>query len=132
MAATKKFNVVENLLVYPSKKPTIEVVNDEYNGAHRYRIKLCKGFNAKKQNHEYVDKTVTLQFVQKNDDGSVVEGLQSEQVALVLLDRVIKLNERFPCESNQKQIKALEDYLAACKERVAERIERNVMGELKK
>lgn len=133
MALQKKFEVVENLLVFPSLESTIEVIpNDGYEGAHRYRARMCTGFNPDKQNHNYVDKTDTIQFVQKNEDGSIIPGWQSEQLALILLDRVKKLNAKYPSDSNLKQIEGLEMYLAACSERVEERINRGVMGELKK
>ena len=63
---------------------------------------------------------------------SVIPGWQSEQLALILLDRVKKLNAKYPSDQNSKQIEGLEMYLAACKERIEERINRGVMGELKK
>lgn len=133
MAAVKKFSSLEDLLVFPSSEPTIEtIVDNEYNGAHRYRIRLCTGFDSKRRAHNYIDKTVTLQFVKKEEDGTTVPGLQSEQLALILLDRVKKLNERFPHPSNEKQIAGLQMFLDACKERVQERIDRGVMGDLKK
>jgi hypothetical protein len=47
---------------------------------------------------KYVDATDTIQFVHKHEDGTVTPGWQSEQLALILLDRVKKLNEKFPCE----------------------------------
>ena len=133
MTTTKKFQQVKDLTVYPSLQPTIEVIpTDGYNGAHRYRSQLCAGFDSKKNTHNYVDKNTTIQFVQKNDDGSVTPGLQSEQLALILLDRVKKLNERYPSEYNNKQIEGLTMYLQACKERIDDRINRGVMGELQK
>ena len=133
MTTTKKFQQVKDLTVYPSLQLTIEVIlTDGYNGAHRFRLQLSEGFDSQKNTHNYIDKTTTLQFVQKNDDGSVTPGLQSEQLALILLDRVKKLNERYPSEQNDKQIEGLTMYLQACKDRVEERINRGVMGELKK
>lgn len=133
MALQKKFEVIKNLLVFPSLESTIEVIpNDGYEGAHRYRARMCTGFNPDKQNHNYIDKTDTIQFVQKNEDGSTIPGWQSEQLALILLDRVKKLNAKYPSDLNLKQIEGLEMYLAACSERVEERINRGVMGELKK
>ena len=127
------FETLPNLTVYPSKENTIEVIKpDGYEGAHRYRVQLCTGFNSKKNTHDYVDKTTTIQFVQKNDDGSIIPGLQSEQLALILLDRVKKLNERYPSEYNEKQIEGLTMFLDACKQRIDDRINRGVMGELKK
>ncbi len=62
----------------------------------------------------------------------MVAGLQSEQLVLVLLDRAVKLNARFPSDHNTKMIAGLEMFLEACKERVEERMTRGVMGELKK
>lgn len=133
MALQKKFQPVEELLVFPSLEPTIEVIpNDGYEGAHRYRARMCTGYDSKKQTSTYIDKTDTIQFVQKNEDGSVIPGWQSEQLALILLDRVKKLNAKYPSDQNSKQIEGLEMYLVACKERIEERINRGVMGELKK
>lgn len=119
MALQKKFQPVEELLVFPSLEPTIEVIPND-------------GYDSKKQTSTYIDKTDTIQFVQKNEDGSVIPGWQSEQLALILLDRVKKLNAKYPSDQNSKQIEGLEMYLAACKERIEERINRGVMGELKK
>lgn len=129
ISSRKKYVPVEGLVVYPSKKETIEVLPDDYNGAHRYRAQMCAGFvNGKTK---YVDATDTIQFVHKHKDGTVTPGWQSEQIALILLDRVKKLNEAFPCKQNEKQIAALQAYLDACQERIDDRLERNVMGDLK-
>lgn len=127
----KIFEFIKDLLVYPSKTPTIEVVPDEFGGNHRYRIRLCKGFRKSQNTYLYDSKTVTIQFMHKLEDGSYIPGLQSEQLGLVLLDRAKKLDAKFPCEQNKKQIAALEAYLAACKERVEDRISRDVIGEHK-
>ena len=118
-------------LVFPSEEQTISVIDDEvYGGAHCYLIRECLGFVDGKT--QYTDTQQVVQFVQKNDDGRVVPGLQSEQLVLVLLDRHQKLNNRFPSEQNAKMVEGLQMFLDACKERVQERIERGVMGELKK
>lgn len=118
-------------LVYPSEEKTIHVTPDEeYGGAHHYAIQNCLGFNDGKTT--YVDEAQTIQFVQKNDDGSMTAGVQSEQLAYVLLDRCVKLNARFPSAQNEQMIAGLEMFLKACKDRVQERIDRCVMGELKK
>lgn len=133
MATRKLFETVENLLVFPSTEPTIEVIpTDGYEGAHRYRAKMSVGFNKDKNEAEYVDKTDTIQFVQKNEDGSIIPGWQSEQFALILLDRVKKLNAKYPSPYNEKQIEGLQMYLDACKERIEDRMNRGVMGDLKK
>ena len=117
--------------VFPSTEKTISVMDDEnYGGAHLYTIQNCKGFN--KGQTEYAKSFHDIQFVQKNDDGSIIPGLQSEQLVLVLLDRHKKLNDRFPGTQNEKMIVGLQMFLDACRERVEERMNRGVMGELKK
>jgi hypothetical protein len=117
--------------VFPSEDKTITVIDDGiYGGAHDYLIQNCRGFSDGKTVYETSQQV--LSFVKKLDDGSVVPGLQSEQIALVLLDRCRKLNARFPSEHNEKQIKGLEMFLEGCSDRVKERIERGVMGDLKK
>lgn len=120
-----------NAVVYPSDEPTISVVDDEtYGGAHCYVIRECLGFNDGKT--QYVETEQVIRFVRKNDDGTMIPGLQSEQLVLALLDRHEKLNARFPSEQNAKMIAGLRMFLEACEERVKNRMERGVMGELKK
>lgn len=128
----KQFKLLEHATVFPSTVPTITVEDDPvYGGAHRYQIQKCGGFeNGKTVYDEFQLKE--LEFVQKNDDGTIIFGLQSEQVALVLLDRCQKLNARFSSDHNVKQMKGLEMFLEGCKDRVEERMSRGVMGELKK
>lgn len=91
ISSRKKYVPVKDLVVYPSKTETIEVIPDDgFNGAHRYRARMCAGFvNGKTK---YVDATDTIQFVHKHEDGTITPGWQSEQLALILLDRVKKLN----------------------------------------
>ena len=117
--------------VFPSEQKTIQVVDDPiYGGAHCYTVQHSKGFVDGQA--QYVPVETRIQFVQKNDDGTIIDGVQSEQLAYILLDRVIKLNNRFPSEHNEKQIAGLKMFLEGCEDRVRERIERGVMGELKK
>lgn len=127
VAITKPIDAV----VYPSDERTISVINDAtYGGAHCYVIRECLGFNDGKT--QYVETEQVVRFVQKNDDGTMIPGLQSEQLVLALLDRHEKLNTRFPSEQNTKMIAGLRMFLEACEERVKNRMERGVMGELKK
>lgn len=117
--------------VFPSDEKTIKVSPDkDYNGAHEYFIKNCLGFSDGKT--QYADSGQKIQFVQKNEDGSMIPGVQSEQLVIALIDRHEKLNARFPSAQNEKMIAGLQMFLDACKERVQERIDRGVMGDLKK
>lgn len=120
-----------DLTVYPSSDKTISVQEDEnYGGAHLYEIQNCVGFNNGKT--EYVESTQSIQFVQKNDDGSMIPGLQSEQLLLALIDRHKKLNARFPSREGALAITKMEEAVHWMQARVKERMDRNVMGELKK
>lgn len=118
--------------VYPSNYQTIAVANDSdiYGGTHHYIFENCLGFSNGET--QYGGGTQTLQFVHKADDGVITAGLQSEQVVIALIDRHRKLNIRFPSPQTERMIEGLEMFLAACKERIDDRINRNVMGDLKK
>lgn len=123
--------VMLDACVFPSDEKTIEAVYDEtYGGAHCYVIRECLGFADGRTS--YVNSSQVLQFIQKLDDGSIIPGLQSEQVVLALADRHRKLNARFPSPQNEKMIRGLEMFLEACRERVEDRMNRGVMGDLKK
>lgn len=118
--------------VFPSEEKTIRVLEDDiYGGAHNYIIKNCLGFNDGKTQYDNEDEQF-INFVKKTDDGKIIPGLQSEQLVHVLLDRCQKLNARFPSAQNEKMIAGLQMFLDACKERVQDRLDRGVMGELKK
>ena len=129
--AIKKFEKLEGVSVYPSNVETTEFMNDDFNGAHRYRIKLSKGYNQTKKRVDYSDKKLVIQFIQKNADGSIIPGLQDEQLILVMMDRLKKLDAKYHSDTVTKKMKALQDYLDACKERIDERLGRGVYGELK-
>lgn len=123
--------VLLDACVFPSEEKTIEAVYDRtYGGAHCYVIRECLGFSDGRTS--YVNTQQVFQFVQKLDDGTVIPGLQSEQVVLALIDRHRKLNARFPSPQSEKMIKGLEMFLEASRERVEDRIARGVMGDLKK
>lgn len=123
--------VLLDACVFPSEEKTIQVVNDaNYGGAHCYIIRECLGFADGRTS--YVNSEQVIQFIQKLDDGTVIPGLQSEQLVLVLIDRHKKLNARFPSAQNEKMIKGLEMFLEASRERVEDRMNRGVMGDLKK
>ena len=117
--------------VFPSKEKTLSVIKDtEYNGAHVYYAKNCIGF----ENGEtkYIGTEQQIRFVKKDNDGSIIPGLQTEQVILILIDRTRKLNDRFPSPENQAILHGLQEALHACEMRVKNRIDRGVMGQLKK
>jgi hypothetical protein len=124
------FQVMEEA-VYPSEKKTIGFYTDDtYGGAHRYFFQKSAGF----ENGEtkYVADMAEICFVQKDLDGTIKPGLLSEQVVLALINRHKKLNEAFPSPHNEKGIAGLQQFLDAQQERVDERLNRGVMGELKK
>ena len=128
----KKFEQLTGMTVFPSKVETIEVIpTDGYNGAHRYRARMLNSFKNGRSNYS-TTKTDTIQFVQHHEDDSWTPGWQDEQLLYILIDRAIKLNEKYPHPTNKKKLDGLYMALEACKERVEERMSRNVQGELKK
>jgi hypothetical protein len=120
-----------NCSVYPSTEKTISVnLDDTYGGAHSYAMSNCLGFNNGKT--EYAGYAQFIQFIKKEDDGTIIPGVQSEQLLLVLIDRHKKLNERFPSREGALAITKMEEALHWLEARVKERINRGVMGDLKK
>lgn len=120
--------------VYPSTDKTISVQPDPiYGGAHVYAIQHSLGFNPKTQEAETGVGFTKLVFVHKPEgDAPMEEGLQSEQLAYVMLDRARKLNARFPSEHNAKQIAGLEMFIEGCEDRVKSRLANGTMGKLAK
>ena len=121
---------IENGTVFPSSLNTIQVVNDEkYNGAHKYIIQNSRGYNNGRA--EYDDSYTKLNFIKINEDGTIIPGVQDEQLILIMLDRAKKLNAVYPSKWNNIKVNALNIALDACKGRVKGRIADNIMGELK-
>jgi hypothetical protein len=117
--------------VFPSKILSIGVAPDpDYGGAHQYQFQNSIGF---KDGQAGYDKSFQkIQFVQKNIDGTMKPGLQTEQLLLAIIDRHVKLNNKFPSEDGLKFIRKIEESLVHLEDRVRERMNRGVMGDLKK
>lgn len=128
--------------VFPSELRTIVTMvkeGDLYGGAHHYGAMNCLGFEngetkyqVEKHGEELAPKGQMIQFIEKLDDGTVIPGLQSEQLVYILLDRHKKLNAWFPSAQNEQMLKGLQMFIDAAESRVKERMDRGVMGELKK
>ncbi len=120
------------LKVFPSKEETISVEHDEkYSGAHKYEIVNCLGYDPEKGT-TYHNTTQTIQFVEKKEDGTIVPGLQSEQLLLMLIDRHVKLDAIYPDPENKKMIEALKLALGHQESRAHNRIAAGKMGKLEK
>lgn len=116
--------------VYPSEEVTVRVFDDEdYGGAHTYVLQNSLGHVDGKA--VYTDSEQILSFVKKEESG-MVAGIQSEQLLIALIDRHKKLNARFPSREGALAITKMEEALMWLEQRVKERINRGVMGELKK
>ena len=121
-----------NKAVYPSTEPSVHVEEDDtYGGAHRYFLDDCYGFTNGKTNYDH-ENGQEIVFIKKEDDGTILPGCQSEQLLIALIDRHKKLNERFPSREGALAITKMEEALHWLQARVEERVNRNVMGELKK
>lgn len=116
--------------VFPSEDKTLFVDEDPiYGGAHLYGVRNSLGFE---NGQAIYDQSYSeVRFVEKKDNGVTIPGIQSEQLAYILLDRCKKLNARFPSTHNEKMILGLNTFLEACQERIEERINAGVMGQLK-
>jgi hypothetical protein len=118
-------------LVYPSAEKTIFVEHDDkYGGAHKYVFRNSLGFD-KEKGALYDNSYTEINFVQKDEDGTIHPGIQSEQLLYALIDRHVKLDAQYPDKNNKEVIAQLYMALYHMEKRVKERIGRNVMGELK-
>lgn len=119
--------------VFPSNDKTISVQPDPiYGGAHVYAVQHSLGFNPTTQQAETGKGYTILRFVYKPEgDAAMVEGLQSEQLILVVKDRLRKLNNKYPSKHNDKQMAGLDMFLEGCQDRIEERLSAGVMGQLK-
>lgn len=59
---------------------------------------------------------------------SGVNGITSEALLAVLIDRTTVLNDKFPCKENEDALAYLKGALEAFESRTKDRIERNVEG----
>lgn len=79
------------------------------------------------------DEYELLQFIHKeNVDGvftTIQDGTTSEEVIEALLDRLGKLNDKFPCEHNVHAMSHLQEALVWLDRRTAERKARGVEGQ---
>ena len=117
-------------LVYPSQETTIAVTLDkDYGGAHEYHF--IESLGHENGEPKYAGSEQKIRFVQKDLDGTVIPGLQSEQLLLALIDRHKKLNAKFPSREGALAITKMEESLHWLEARVKERVARGVMGELK-
>lgn len=122
--------------VFPSDEVSVKtLIDDEYGGAHDYVLLESVGFKDGKAS--YVDRFdadnwQSISFVRKNEDGTMLPGIQSEQILIALIDRHKKLNAKYPSREGALAITKMEEALHWLEARVKERIQRGVMGELKK
>jgi hypothetical protein len=117
-------------------------------GCHTYYLLDCLGWDNEKGKTAFVIENCTdpgnnvvvngdlciqaIRFVQKSTDGSLMPGVTSEQLLNLLEHRHVQMNVAFPSGQNQEflmHIRAARDLLA---ERVKDRVNRGVMGDLKK
>ena len=118
--------------VYPSQEQTVRVLNtdNEYGGAHSYVFRNSLGHQDGQA--VYHDSVQQIDFVKKLSDGTMVPGLQSEQLLIALIDRHKKLNDAYRSRESSLAITKMEEALHWLQARVQNRISRGVMGELKK
>lgn len=117
-------------VVYPSSEVSVTTkVDKDYGGAHEYTFKNSLGHVDGKAVYE--DTYQTIHFVKKEESG-MVSGVQSEQLLIALIDRHKKLNAKFPSREGALAITKMEESLMWLERRVKERVERGVMGQLKK
>lgn len=101
MASNKVYETLKGAVVAPSKVESIEFNSVNEN---RYRVRHCMGKvgNAIR----YSANSTLITFMGKNADGKTTEGLQVEQLALIMRDYLMKQDT-----PDEKKIAALNAFL---------------------
>lgn len=101
MASNKVYETLKGAVVAPSKVESIEFNSVNEN---RYRVRHCMGKigNAIR----YSTNSTLITFMGKNADGKTTEGLQIEQLALIMRDYLLKQEN-----PDEKKIEALNVFL---------------------
>lgn len=71
----------------------------------------------------------TIQFYKMNEDGTHENGTTLEAVISVCLERLMQLNNRFPCRENSLAVTKLQEALMWLEARTKDRIARGVEGQ---
>lgn len=101
MASNKVYETLKGAVVTPSKVESIEFNSVNEN---RYRIRHCMGKVG--NGMRYSTNSTLITFMGKNEE-KTTEGLQPEQLVLVLKDYLTKTG------GSEAKIKALNDFLTA-------------------
>lgn len=72
--------------------------------------------------------TQTLRFVEGPADNRIGDGVTSEEVIMVMIDRVTFLDSQSPSDFNKQAIAGLNQALSALEARTADRTARGVEG----
>jgi len=71
-----------------------------------------------------------LSFYEMRDDGTIINGTTNEEVIKVLIDRIRRMNAKFPCRENAVAIGKLREALSWLERRTADREARGVEGKM--
>lgn len=106
---------------------TVQVAPDHFGGAHLYRI---QNFTKRDEQGSWVESETsqTIQFLNRLPDGTTVEGVIDVQVIDVLIDRLVKMNGRFPDPQNNLALAHLYSARACFEQRSKERLENGKLG----
>lgn len=106
---------------------TVQVAPDHFGGAHLYRI---QNLAERDEQGNWIESDISqaLQFLNRLPDGTTVEGVIDVQVIDVLIDRLIKMNGRFPDPQNNLALSHLYSARACFEQRSKERLENGKLG----
>lgn len=102
MAQTKLYQPLKGAVVAPSKVESIEI---NATNPVRYRVRNCKGVVG--NGIRYSDNTTTITMISKDENGKVIEGIQPEQLVLIVKDYLSKQEN-----PDTAKIDALEAFLS--------------------
>lgn len=99
-----------------------------YDDGHKYEIQTFMTESGENEEMRRPNVAYILSFYQVTKDGTRIDGITTEGLLEMLIDRTEKMNEMLPCEENLRAIDCLKEGLLYLEKRTHDRIERNVEG----
>jgi len=110
-------------------------------GCHTYYVCDCLGWDSVNNKTDFIvagthdrasPQYQEIRFVQKTITGAVVAGITTEQLLDLIIHRHTQMNSAFPSSQNEEFLAHIASARELLADRVRDRVNRGVMGELKK
>jgi hypothetical protein len=107
----------------------MEYVMDGENKENVYALLNFKRELSTPNDKEGTQSFQPVTFYKLNEDGSFENGTTLEEMLRVSIERLTKLNEKFPCDENNRALGCMQEAILHLEARTKDRKERGVEGQ---